>query len=119
MKSDHIAAGKPLSFRVTLKNAGEMDADEVVQVYLSDLQASAPLPLHKLVAFRRVHVQAGQSQDRPVQPAARGACSSWTRTVNKNSNPVQFRLTVGSCSPGKRGQALGAAQPVTAVFEVE
>jgi beta-glucosidase len=30
-----------------------------------------------------------------------------------------FRLTVGGCSPGARGQALGAPAPVTAEFVVK
>jgi hypothetical protein len=29
-----------------------------------------------------------------------------------------FRLTVGGCAPGARGQALGAPAPVSAVFSV-
>jgi beta-glucosidase len=31
----------------------------------------------------------------------------------------EFRIEVGGCSPGKRGQVLGAPKPVTAVFEVK
>jgi len=34
-------------------------------------------------------------------------------------DPGQFRLEVGGCSPGKRGQELGAPKPITAVFEVK
>jgi beta-glucosidase len=30
--------------------------------------------------------------------------------------PGDFRLEVGGCSPGKRGQDLGAPLPVTAVY---
>jgi beta-glucosidase len=33
--------------------------------------------------------------------------------------PGEFRLEVGGCSPGQRGQELGAPEPVTAVFEVK
>ena len=33
--------------------------------------------------------------------------------------PGEFRLEVGGCSPGKRGQELGAPVPVTAVFTVK
>jgi len=32
--------------------------------------------------------------------------------------PGEFRLEVGGCSPGKRGQELGAPSPVTASFNV-
>jgi beta-glucosidase len=33
--------------------------------------------------------------------------------------PGEFRLEVGGCSPGARGQNLGAPKPVSAVFEVK
>ncbi|HEY3474082.1 MAG TPA: fibronectin type III-like domain-contianing protein, partial [Anaerolineales bacterium] len=33
--------------------------------------------------------------------------------------PGEFRLEVGGCSPGQRGQDLGAPRPVAAVFEVK
>jgi beta-glucosidase len=32
--------------------------------------------------------------------------------------PGEFRLTAGSCSPGKRGTALGAPEAVSAGFKV-
>ena len=32
--------------------------------------------------------------------------------------PGEFRLEVGGCSPGKRGQELGAPQPVIGYFKV-
>jgi beta-glucosidase len=32
--------------------------------------------------------------------------------------PGQFRITVGGCAPGARGIALGAPEPVVAVFTV-
>ena len=53
LSAKKIKAGRPLRFSVKLKNTGKMDADEIVQVYLSDLQASAPVPLNKLVGFKR------------------------------------------------------------------
>ncbi len=102
LNSDRIAAGKQLSFRVTLKNTGGMDADEVVQVYLSDLQASAPVPIHKLVGFRRVHVKAGKS--RTVRFSLLPEAMMFVDEEGEQKlEPGQFRLTVGNCSPGKRG----------------
>ena len=32
--------------------------------------------------------------------------------------PGRFRLTAGGCSPGERGLALGAAEPVSVEFEI-
>jgi beta-glucosidase len=35
------------------------------------------------------------------------------------AEPGEFRLEIGGCSPGNRGQALGAPKPVVAMFEVK
>jgi beta-glucosidase len=32
--------------------------------------------------------------------------------------PGEFRLEVGGCSPGNRGQQLGAPAPLSAIFKV-
>jgi beta-glucosidase len=117
LNSSRIAAGKQLSFRVTLKNAGGMDADEVVQMYLNDLQASAPVPIHKLVGFRRVHVRTGQSKTIRFNLPPE-AMMFIDESGEQKLEPGQFRLMVGSCSPGKRGVELGAPEPVSAIFAV-
>jgi len=115
--SDRIDAGQSLSFQVTLTNLGGMDADEVVQVYLSDLQASAPVPLQKLVAFRRVHLKADQS--RRLRFSLPPEVMMFVDEHGEQKlEPGQFRLTVGSCSPGARGLALGAAESLQAIFSV-
>ena len=117
LRSERIRLGQPLLFQLTLKNLGGMDADEVVQVYLSDLQASAPLPLHKLVGFRRVHVKAGQSRTvRFVIPPE--AMQFVDQKGEQRLEPGLFRLTVGSCSPGKRSRELGAPEALEAIFIV-
>ena len=118
LASDRLAAGNPLTFRLTLENAGAMDADEVVQVYLSDLQASAPVPLHKLVGFQRVYVRAGRHRTLrfSLLPEA-------MQFVDEDGahrlEPGRFRLTVGSCSPGRRGVELGVPEPQTTEFVLE
>ncbi|HUX44672.1 MAG TPA: glycoside hydrolase family 3 C-terminal domain-containing protein [Terracidiphilus sp.] len=51
-----------LYVQVTLKNTGDMDADEVPQVYLgapSHIPAGVQFPVRALVAFHRVHIPAG------------------------------------------------------------
>jgi beta-glucosidase len=50
------------SVSVTVCNTGEMEGDEVVQVYASRAGAEWPEPSRKLVAFKRIHLRAGQSE---------------------------------------------------------
>lgn len=112
-----INTGQSLSFRVTLKNIGTMDAEDVVQVYLSDLEASAPVPQHKLVGFQRCKVRAGRS--RVVKFTLPPEALAFVDESGEQKLELgQFRLTVGSCSPGPRGVALGAPEPLSVIFSV-
>ena len=53
---------KGLKVTAEVKNSGKRDGDEVVQVYLSNNPATVPTPLKQLVAFKRIHLKAGQSK---------------------------------------------------------
>lgn len=112
-----LEAGEALPVRFTLTNTGQVEGEETVQVYLSDLAASAPVPAHSLIGFRRVHLKPGESQEIPfiVTP-------DMMRFVDDNGEfrlePGEFRLTIGGCSPGKRGTVLGAPEPVSSTFHV-
>jgi len=55
-----LKAGDKLGVDVRVRNAGERDGDEVVQVYLSSKAAGAPR--HSLVGFQRVAFKAGESK---------------------------------------------------------
>jgi beta-glucosidase len=55
-----LKAGDPLPVEVDVKNASDKTGDEVVQVYLSFPKVPGT-PLRALRAFKRVHVEAGQS----------------------------------------------------------
>jgi beta-glucosidase len=102
---------------VTVENTGAVGADEVVQFYLSALDHELPAPLSQLIGFQRIHLKPGQ-------------CQTVTVTVNPEMlmlfdengrqvfQPGKFRLTAGSCSPGPRGPALGAAEPVSVEVEI-
>jgi beta-glucosidase len=113
-----IAPGDSLNVSLTLHNSGGRDSAEIVQFYLSDLQASTVVPLYHLVGFERVVLKAGESHS--VKFTLTPEMMSFYNDEGKLTlEPGAFRLEVGGCSPGKRGQDLGAPKPVTAVFEVK
>ena len=117
LKKDRLAAGEALEFEVKLANTGAREGEEVVQVYLSDLETSVPAPLNSLVGFRRVKLAAGESKTLTLSiPAERMMLVDDEGQFKLEAG--NFRLTVGSCSPGKRGQQLGAPEALVAEFEV-
>jgi beta-glucosidase len=113
-----LAPGDSLPFSFTLTNCGDRDSAEVAEFYLSDLHASTVVPLHHLVGFERVELKAGES--RSISFTITPEVMSFFNDDGKLTlEPGEFRLEVGGCSPGKRGQDLGAPTPLTAMFAVK
>jgi beta-glucosidase len=56
-----VPAGSPVSFDVTVANTGKKAGDEVAQLYL-EFPNVPGAPLRALRAFKRVHLEAGDSQ---------------------------------------------------------
>lgn len=46
----------------TVENTGDMDGDEVVQLYLDDVESSVVTPPMLLKGFERIHLKAGESR---------------------------------------------------------
>lgn len=62
-----------IAVRVSLGNVGDMDSDEVVQVYIKPLRPRSPQPKLRLCAFRRLHVLRDQrvQMDFVIEPKSR------------------------------------------------
>ncbi|HVP20433.1 MAG TPA: glycoside hydrolase family 3 C-terminal domain-containing protein [Anaerolineaceae bacterium] len=102
---------------VTVENTGAIAADEVIQFYLKALDCKLPAPLSQLIGFQRIHLEPGKSQTVTimVKPEMLMLFDGNGRQVFQ---PGKFRLTAGNCSPGARGLALGAAEPVNVEVEI-
>ena len=58
--SDITLDGRTAS--VTVKNTGNYDADEIVQLYIHDVVASITRPVKELKGFERIHLKKGESR---------------------------------------------------------
>jgi beta-glucosidase len=94
-----IAAGEQLTVSVEVENTGQRAGDEVVQLYLSDLKASAPVPIRQLQGFRRIHLAPGERQ-----------------AVRFTLSPRQFALVDAQgrylVEPGEFTISVGGRQPM-------
>ncbi|MCS7062376.1 MAG: glycoside hydrolase family 3 C-terminal domain-containing protein, partial [Anaerolineae bacterium] len=117
LEKEALRAGEALPIHFTLSNAGAVEAEEVVQIYLTDLETSVPAPLQSLIGFCRVRLQPGEQREIgfTITPEMMMLVND---AGERQLEAGQFRVTVGGCSPGTRGPALGAPQPVSALFSV-
>ena len=93
-----IRPGQSVGVSVEVRNAGLRASDEVVQLYVSDLEASVPVPRLHLEGFRRIHLKPGRKKTvrftlRPAQLAA------YDDEGRPFVEPGQFRISVGGGQP--------------------
>ena len=63
LSNNEMTKNGTVEARVTVTNAGSRDADEVVQLYIRDVQASISRPVKELKGFQRIHLKAGESRE--------------------------------------------------------
>jgi beta-glucosidase len=83
---------------VDVKNVGKLAGDEVVQLYVSDVEASVPVPRLHLEGFKRIHLKPGQVKTvkftlKPEQ------LMCYDDTGKAFLEPGQFRVSVGGGQP--------------------
>ena len=62
LSSDTMRKDGKVTASVEVKNTGSYDADEVVQLYIRDLEASISRPVMELKGFHRIHIPAGETR---------------------------------------------------------
>ncbi len=118
LSTEQAATGEGVEVRVEVTNRGPIAGDEVVQLYVSDLEASVAVPLASLAGFTRIHLKPGQS--RTVELALPVKALELVDDAGRRVlEPGAFAVTVGGASPGARSLALGAPKPARARLVVQ
>ncbi len=93
-----ISSGDELKVTVNVKNTGKIAGEEVVQLYLSNLSASVPVPVRALKGFKRIHLNPGETKtvNFIVTPDAFSVIDEQNKRVIK---PGIFEISVGGAQP--------------------
>ena len=118
LSTESINKGETIEVEVTVKNVGNVRGDEVVQLYISDLEASVDVPLYALKGIKRLNLEVGE-QKKVTFKVTPGMMSMVDYDGNRMIEPGKFKVIIGGSSPGKRSVALGAARHITALFAVK
>ncbi|MDV7188008.1 glycoside hydrolase family 3 C-terminal domain-containing protein [Lutibacter sp. TH_r2] len=107
-----------LNISVTIANNGEMDAEDVVQLYVCPESTSGGIPLKSLKAFKRVSLKKGKSQQ-----VSFSLSSEDLKVFNEDGEKVwrkgNYTIVVGNASPGDLSVKLGAAIPQQATIQLK
>jgi beta-glucosidase len=109
--------GESIELSVTVQNSGSMPGDEVVQLYLQDLEASVSVPKRSLRGFERLSLAPGESRrvTFTLSPRDFSLIDARGRRVLE---PGRFRLSVGGSQPDVRSRELTRKSPLEVTIEL-
>ena len=110
-----VRADEAVTVSVDVANTGDMDADEVVQLYISRPDM-AGAPIRALVGFERIHLTRGQTRTVEFTLQDRDLSTVDADGVRR-IEPGEARLWVGGGQPGVR-EGLAPAAGSAAAFRI-
>lgn len=114
-----VKAGDSLTVRFNVANVSERAGDEVVQLYITDKEASVPVPVRTLAAFSRVSLAPGEVKE-VVLTISPEKMSVITDDVRRLVEKGQFEISVGGGQPVEMtGAYLTATFTVAGNKEIE
>jgi len=103
--TETVKAGDSVKLSVSLKNSGNLNGDEVVQVYLKRVDTRINEPILSLAEFRRVTLAAGETKLISFTLAP-DSFSKIGDDGTKALLPGQFEVVIGGGQPGRKGSEL-------------
>jgi beta-glucosidase len=118
LSASKIKAGTELKVTTEVQNVGSRAGDEVVQLYISDVAASVPVPTRSLAGVKRVFLQPGEKQK--VSFVVNTTQMSLIDDNGKRViEPGEFLLSLGGEQPGLKGRLdAQTTEAVTSTFVV-
>ena len=108
LSSNSMAKDNPeeISVTVNVKNTGDFDAEEVVQLYISDVNASVRVPNSELKRFKRVKINQGESKEVSFT-LSEDDFEIVDNYGDKILETGDFKIIAGGASPMDKSEKLG------------
>jgi len=104
VSSPRVSPAQSVTVSATVENAGRVEGDEVVQLYVTDVEASVRVPVSSLAGVERVRLKPGEKREVSftVDPRQLAVIRDDGRAFVE---PGEFRVSVGGKQPGFAGSA--------------
>jgi len=92
-----VTQNETIEVSLDIKNIGEYNGAEVIQLYVNDVVCSVTRPVKELKAFKKVSLKKGESQKVELS-LSKHDLSFWDQNMNFNFEAGEFKLFVGTSS---------------------
>jgi beta-glucosidase len=104
VSSPRVSPTQAVTVSATVENTGRVEGDEVVQLYVTDAEASVRVPVRSLAGVERVRLRPGERRavNFTIEPRQLAVIRDDGRAFVE---PGEFLLSVGGKQPGFKGTA--------------
>jgi len=99
-----VPSGETVTISAEVKNIGTIGGEEVVQLYVTDMKASVPVPVRSLQGFKRIYLNPGEIKTVEFTLTPR-QISLIDRSGRRIIEPGKFEISIGGKQPGFKGNA--------------
>jgi beta-glucosidase len=92
-----VPADGKISIKIDVKNTGNREGDEVVQIYINDVVASVTRPVKELKAFERISLRAGEKKTVSFSIST-DELAFYNKNMEKKVEPGIFKVMAGNSS---------------------
>jgi len=97
VSNEKIPMGGKLTIKAVVTNAGDVAADEIVQLYVRDLVGNVTRPVRELKGFTRLHLQPGESRQVAFEMDT-SDLAFYGRQMQLMTEPGEFHAWIGGSS---------------------
>jgi len=118
LASPTVKKGQSVDVEVKVTNSGNTDGDEVVQLYITNLEKGISTPLYALKGIKRLSLKAGAAEQVKFT-----ITPEMLALINEKGEPLlqpgRYKISVAGSLPGNRSETLGSAkaQQVTLIMK--
>src|SRR5690606_34602552 len=113
LDKDKISVGESIECRATVKNIGNWASDEVVQLYIKDVEASVRVPRWQLRGIRKIYLEPGEEKEVSFTITPKDM-SLINEEGKRMLEPGLFEVYVGGSQPDKRSIELTGTEVLKA-----
>jgi len=109
---------KDIEVEVKVKNISNIAGEEVVQLYIKDIESTVEIPRYELKGFKRIYLEPQESKTVSfrVTPRQLALINNEGKCILE---PGEFKIYVGGQQPDERSKTLTKQEVISTVFTVK
>lgn len=118
LSSSKIKKGESTEMTCMVTNLGEVESDEIIQLYITDNESSVTAPLYSLKGTQRIHLLPKESKKVvfTISPEMLELIDEEGQSIIEKGD---FTISISGSLPSQRALDLGASKPVQLVLTIE